>query len=202
MADAPPFYSPRVDLPEGLGIGRKLLLHACCAPCSCAVVECLLQNDLRPIVFYSNSNIYSREEYEHRCSELKRFAETEGLQFIADEYNHEAWLSAVRGLECEPERSNRCRVCFEFRLHRAAQYAAEHNCAAIATTLASSRWKDLSQVNAAGRKAVAASDGVCFWAADWRKRGLQQRRGELLRYFEFYNQQYCGCEFSIRGVCP
>ena len=31
---------------------------------------------------------------------------------------------------------------------------------------------------------------------DWRKGGLQERRNEIIRNEQFYNQRYCGCEFS------
>ena len=74
----------------------------------------------------------------------------------------------------------------------------------FATTLASSRWKNLEQINAAGEAAMIKANGerfeakVHFWAQNWRKDGLQERRNELLKEFNFYNQQYCGCEFSMR----
>ncbi len=68
----------------------------------------------------------------------------------------------------------------------------------FATTLASSRWKSLEQIEAAGLWAAAQVPGTQFWAQNWRKGGLQQRRNELLRQYDFYNQLYCGCEFSIQ----
>jgi predicted adenine nucleotide alpha hydrolase (AANH) superfamily ATPase len=36
-----------------------------------------------------------------------------------------------------------------------------------------------------------------FNDTNWRKGGLQQRRNELLKENNFYNQLYCGCEFSV-----
>ena len=68
----------------------------------------------------------------------------------------------------------------------------------IATTLATSRWKSLDQIAAAGKMAEEAVPGIHFWAQNWRKGGLQERRNELLKQYQFYNQQYCGCEFSMR----
>jgi predicted adenine nucleotide alpha hydrolase (AANH) superfamily ATPase len=41
---------------------------------------------------------------------------------------------------------------------------------------------------------------VHFWAQNWRKDGLQERRNALLKEYAFYNQQYCGCEFSMRST--
>ena len=145
------------------------------------------------MVFFSNSNITPRGEYDLRLAELRRYAARMGVELVEDEYDHEAWLTAVHGLEDEPERGRRCAACFRFRLARAARYAASRGLPVLATTLASSRWKDLDQINAIGE---AASNGVAFWPQNWRKGGLQERRNEVVREQGFYNQNWCGCEFS------
>ncbi len=177
---------------------QQVLLHACCAPCSSAIVEWLLQHDVRPVIFYYNPNIFPREEYEIRKEESKRHAESLGLQWIDGDYNHERWLEAVKGLEGEPERGHRCLHCFIHRLTVAALQAKMLGIDYFTTTLASSRWKRLDQITEAGLQAQAAVPGTTFWAQNWRKGGLQERRNQLLREYDFYNQQYCGCEFSIR----
>ncbi len=237
----------KVEAPGG---ARDILLHACCAPCSGAILECLRDSGIRPVVFFSNSNIYPRAEYELRLSEMQRYADKMGVELVADEYDHDAWLAAIRGLEREPERGERCAACFRFRLDRAARYAASHGLPVLATTLASSRWKDLDQVNAAGELACSrgsqlppetsgcagplpsddgpleglatgapenasifgvvmprvarfpeavtapAMQAVIWWPQNWRKGGLQERRNEVIREQGFYNQNWCGCEFS------
>lgn len=180
----------KVEAPGG---AKEILLHACCAPCSGAVLECLRDSGIRPVVFFSNSNITPRGEYDLRLGELRRYAALMGVELVEDEYDHAAWLEAVRGLEGEPERGRRCEACFRFRLARAAQYAAARSLPVLATTLASSRWKDLDQVNAIG---VQVSDNIVFWSQNWRKGGLQERRNEVIREQGFYNQTWCGCEFS------
>ena len=234
----------KVEAPGG---AREILLHACCAPCSGAVLECLRDSGIRPVVFFSNSNIFPKEEYELRLSELRRYGAVMGVEVVDDEYDHDAWLAAVRGLEREPERGARCAACFRFRLERAARYAASRGLPVLATTLASSRWKDLDQVNAAGLAACTSAgcsiaedpsgqversevrisgpagpgtlaetkseralrpqgvagggapfngSSVAFWPQNWRKGGLQPRRNEIIREQCFYNQNWCGCEFS------
>ena len=197
-----------------------MLLHACCAPCSSAIVEWLLAHDITPVIYYYNPNIYPFEEYEIRKNESKRHAESLGIKWIDDDrsseewfYGHEEWRAAVSGLEHEPERGKRCEACFYHRLLATAKKAQELNIPFFATTLASSRWKNLDQVNAAGLQAAndimsaalndaTASPNVAptvrFWAQNWRKDGLQDRRNALLKEYNFYNQQYCGCEFSFR----
>ena len=177
---------------------EKLLLHVCCAPCSGAIIEALDKEGVKPVVFFSNSNIVPREEYDLRLAECRRYCEKFGIEVIEDDYDHEAWLASVKGLEAEPERGRRCSVCFEYRLRRAAAYAQAHGFRWLTTTLASSRWKNIIQINAAGQRAVADFPQVTFWEQNWRRGGLQERRGQLLRLNQFYNQQYCGCEFSFR----
>jgi len=194
-----------IIVPEGLD---KVLLHACCAPCSSAIVEWLVAHDIEPVIYYYNPNIYPLEEYEIRKQESKRHAESLGLQWIDGDYAHDDWRQAVCGLEHEPERGKRCEQCFYHRLLATARKAQELCIPWFATTLASSRWKNLDQVNAAGLRAAQAvrnqiSDirsqisEVRFWAQNWRKDGLQDRRNELLKQYNFYNQLYCGCEFSL-----
>ena len=178
--------------------GERVLLHACCAPCSSAIVECLMELGIRPVIFYSNSNIWPREEYDHRLNECLRYARKWGLEIVDDVYDHDAWGNCAAGLETEPERGARCLQCFKFRLLRAAQYASAQGFDVLATTLASSRWKDLSQVNEAGRWACVQVSGVTWWDENWRRGGLQDRRGAIIKEENFYNQQYCGCEFSVR----
>ena len=176
----------------------RILLHSCCAPCSGAVLECMLQNGLQPTVFFSNSNIHSVGEYGLRLAEVRRYAAGLGVEVIDDEYDHGEWLEFIRGLEGEPERGARCLECFKFRLSRAARRACTDGFPVLATTLASSRWKDLSQVDEAGEWACANAGGtVLWWGQNWRKGGLQPRRSEIIREQNFYNQTFCGCEFSI-----
>ena len=225
-----------ITVPEGC---TRVLLHACCAPCSSAIVEWLLAHRIEPVIYYYNPNIYPQEEYEIRKNESKRHAQSLGIRWIDDDriasggkkpcgqkasggkqpcgqkasenavsdrdgYDeaHEQWREAVCGLEHEPERGKRCEACFYHRLFATARKAKELGIPFFATTLASSRWKNLEQINAAGEAAAATAndetqpDAIRFWAQNWRKDGLQERRNELLKEYNFYNQKYCGCEFS------
>ena len=208
---------PAIKVPEGC---KEVLLHACCAPCSSAIVEWLLQHDIRPTIFYYNPNIFPREEYEIRKNESKRHAESLGLTWIDGDYDHAQWQQDVCGLEGEPERGRRCELCFTLRLIATAKKAQALGIPYFTTTLASSRWKNLEQINKAGLIAQESLRSQCnllpltshlsplnptshlsplFWPQNWRKGGLYERRNQLLKEFNFYNQQYCGCEFSQRS---
>lgn len=189
-----------------------VLLHTCCAPCSSAIIEAMLANGITPVIYYCNPNIYPQEEYEIRKNECTRYARALGLEIVDADYDHENWLAQVAGLENEPERGGRCLKCFKLRLLRTAEYAYQRGIKVITTTLASSRWKSLDQINEAGRWACDtlgqtpvqhADDAVpeievVWWDQNWRKGGLQERRLQILKEYDFYNQLYCGCEFSMR----
>ena len=191
---------PPIIIPEG---ATEVLLHACCAPCSSAIVEWMLAHGVRPTIFYYNPNIFPREEYEIRKNESKRHAESLGLTWIDGDYDHETWRQDVCGLEGEPERGRRCQQCFILRLTAAARKAKELGLPYFTTTLASSRWKSLDQINRAGEIAEGIiREGTnlspLYWSQNWRMGGLYERRNQLLKEYGFYNQQYCGCEFSLR----
>ena len=297
----------RLQVPGG---ETTVLLHTCCAPCSSAIIETMMKNGITPVIYYCNPNIYPLEEYEIRKDECTRYAQALGLEIVDADYDHENWLEAMKGLEGEPERGGRCLRCFKLRLLRTAQYAAQRGIKVITTTLASSRWKSLDQINEAGSWAcqqIASSDGgvgrisaapltsgrcsqnieavtvpdpnvsewsvcpagavgdsrlgvdtvppdggvgrisaapltsgrcsqnieavtvpdpnvsewsvcpagavgdsrlgvdtvppdggVIWWDQNWRKNGLQERRLQIIKEYDFYNQLYCGCEFSMR----
>lgn len=176
----------------------SLLLHTCCAPCSAAIIEWLVANDVRPVLYYFNPNIDPLAEYNIRKAECTRYAQSLGLEIIDGDYDHDAWLKSVAGLEHEPERGNRCLQCFRMRLLATAGMAHKKGFSCFTTTLASSRWKSLEQIAEAGQWAASQFEGVEFWEKNWRKGGLSERRRILLAEHNFYNQQYCGCEFSRR----
>lgn len=183
----------------------KVLLHTCCAPCSSAIIEAMMSSGITPVIYYCNPNIYPQEEYEIRKNECTRYAQSLGLEIVDADYDHEKWLEAMTGLENEPERGGRCLKCFKLRLLRTAEYAMQRGIKVITTTLASSRWKSLDQINEAGlwaceriTETIPPDDCVIWWDQNWRKGGLQERRLQIIKEYGFYNQLYCGCEFSMR----
>lgn len=179
---------------------RDVLLHTCCAPCSGAIVEYMLKNGMRPTIYYCNPNIYPYEEYLVRKNECTRYAQSLGLDVVDADWNHNCWLDCVKGLENEPERGGRCLECFRMRLLSAARYAHENGFSVFTSTLDSSRWKRHDQIVVAGQWAASQFPGLTFWDRNWRKDGLQERRGQIVREQNFYNQRYCGCEFSMQGL--
>lgn len=179
-------------------MGNKILLHTCCAPCSGAIIEFMLKNGMEPTIYYCNPNIYPFEEYLVRKNECTRYAQSLGLQIVDADWDHAAWRRCVNGLENEPERGVRCLECFRMRLLSAARYAHEHGFTMFTSTLDSSRWKRHDQIVEAGWWAAAQFPGLKFDDRNWRQGGLQERRGQIVKEQNFYNQRYCGCEFSMQ----
>jgi predicted adenine nucleotide alpha hydrolase (AANH) superfamily ATPase len=175
----------------------KLLLLSCCAPCSCAVIEKLRGEGRGFAVLFYNPNIMPFAEYEKRKEENKKFCVKLGVEFFDLDYDNAGWLAAVRGLEKEPERGARCRECFEHRLRRAARFAREQGFDSFSSVLGVSRRKNMADVNAAAALA-AAQEGAIYDDTNWRKNGLEERRGALIARESMYEQLYCGCEFSQR----
>ena len=184
------------------GTRPKLLLHACCAPCSSATLERLSTHFDLTILYY-NPNIYPPEEYHRREAELERFVEQAGYHYPVVElpYDPQEFYTAVKGLENEPEKGARCTVCYRLRMRRAAQYAAEHGFDWFTTTLSISPHKDAKRINAIGQE-LEQEFGVRHLPSDFKKQNGYLRSLQLSEEYGLYRQDYCGCEFSAkaRGV--
>lgn len=181
------------------GAKPKLLLHACCAPCSSAVLERLREHFSITILYY-NPNIYPPQEYHRREQELERFlqdAGMSGISLIELPYAPQEFYTAVKGLEAEPERGERCTVCYRLRMEQAARYAAAHGFDWFTTTLSISPVKDPVRINQIGQE-LAQKYGVAHLPSEFRKKNGYKRSLELSAEYGLYRQDYCGCVFSVR----
>ena len=179
---------------------RKVLLHSCCAPCSGEVMEAMSAAGIDYTIYFYNPNIHPREEYELRKRENIRFAEKAGVRFVDADYDVDNWFARAKGLEGEPERGARCTMCFDLRFDRTALYAHEHGFPVITSCLGLSRWKDLDQINASGVRVAAKYPGIAYWTHNWRKLGGSSRMVEIAKREQFYQQEYCGCVYSLRDT--
>ena len=185
---------------------KKILLHVCCGPCATASIERLLEDGWKVDLFYSNSNISPRDEYDKRLEGVKKTAEYFGVGWSEDQYDHDAWLSAVAGFEAEPERGARCGICFEFGLGRTAEKARQLGYDGFTSTLSISPHKNSRVLFSAGHAAEtgkAEPEGVLesrpvFVEYDFKKKNGFKRSTDLAIEIGLYRQNYCGCEFSIR----
>lgn len=172
----------------------KLLLHICCAGCGVYASQ-LLKQDYNVMLFFYNPNIHPEVEYEKRLAEAGRVAEKYNLKLAQGDYEHNKWLNAVRGHEGDPEKGERCLICYKFRLNAAAARAKKLNCDYLAATLTASPHKNALAINQIGEQA-AAQYGVKFLNKDFKKQDGFKKSSALSRELGLYRQNYCGCEFS------
>ena len=175
-----------------------ILLHSCCAPCSSPIMDDILAAGINFTVLFYNPNIHPLAEYILRKEENIRYAQQIGVPFIDLDYDKDNWFSRVKGLEQEPERGARCTACFDMRFERTALYAVEHGFSVFSSTLGISRWKDMNQINASGARAASRYPNLHYWDYNWRKHGGSQRMIENAKREQFYQQEYCGCVYSLR----
>jgi len=191
------YNRPKLGSPNG---ESSLLLHSCCAPCAGEIMGAVAASEIKTTVYFYNPNIHPIQEYELRKEENKRYCQKLGFTFIDADYDKDNWFKRIKGLENEPERGERCTKCFDMRFERSALYAHENNFSLFATTLGISRWKDLDQVNNSGLRAADRYSGLNFWDFNWRKTGGSPRMIEISKREEFYQQEYCGCVYSLRDT--
>lgn len=179
----------------------RLLLHACCAPCSSYVLE-YLSAYFSITVFYYNPNIYPDEEYNKRVAEQKAFIERfpakHPISFVEGDFDKGRFYEVTKGLEKEPEGGKRCQQCFHLRLEETAKLAKEMQMDYFTTTLSISPMKNAQMLNEIGG-ALAKDYGISYLYSDFKKREGYKRSVELSKEYGMYRQDYCGCVFSYRS---
>ena len=179
---------------------KKILMHSCCAPCASEVMLALKSAGFEQTIFFYNPNIHPHQEYTIRKEENMRYCDKLDIPFIDADYHRDQWFDQTKGMEWEPERGKRCTACFDMRFEYTAAYAKEHGWSLISSTLGISRWKDMQQINGCGLRAAAKHEGIDYWTFNWRKQGGSQRMIEISKQEQFYQQEYCGCVYSLRDT--
>ncbi len=191
------YNRPTIEAPNQ---AKHVLLHSCCAPCAGEVMLAIQASNIKQTVFFYNPNIHPKPEYEMRKNENKRFCDTHQIEFIDADYDKDNWFERIKGFENEPERGKRCSLCFDMRFERTALKAHESNISVISSTLGISRWKNMEQINESGVRAASRYPEVTYWTHNWRKQGGSSRMIELAKSEQFYQQEYCGCVYSLRDT--
>lgn len=189
-----------VDSWKKEGVRPKILIHSCCAPCSTYVLEYLAETaDL--IIYYTNSNIHPKVEYERRKKVQEQFIHDfnqktgHNVQFIAAPYRPLDFFAKMKGLEKEPEGGKRCSACYEMRLDIAAKQAKELNADYFATVLTISPHKNSQIINQIGLM-LQKTDQMPYLPSDFKKKGGYRRSVEMCKEYDIYRQCYCGCIFA------
>ena len=177
---------------------KKLLLHACCAPCGAYSCEYLMAEGFDVTCYYYNPNIYPVEEYNRRLDELKRYCENKNVKLIIEDADFDNWFKAVETLENEPEKGRRCYVCYKMRLNKTAQKAKELGYDCFTTTLSISPHKSYEMIKEISENS-AKEYSVDYLDVNLKKKDGYKKSVELSKKYGFYRQDYCGCKFSIRN---
>lgn len=169
----------------------KILLHACCGPCSLEPVRLLKEQGHELVIGYMNSNIQPQAEYLHRLQTLLDWAREEGVPVVEGVYDPARWAGAVGPADTWGEgHVDRCRACYRMRLEEAARYASANGFDALSTTLAVSPYQFTDVIHeelldAAGRH------GLVPVFQDFRPYYPEATRRS--RALGMYRQNFCGC---------
>lgn len=181
------------------GVTPKLLLHACCAPCSSYVIE-YLASIFDITLFFYNPNITPQNEYTKRFHELERLiAEMPTAitpKIIIAPYNCNEFFDIAKGYENLAEGGERCFRCYRLRLEKTAAYAEENGFDYFTTTLSISPHKNAEKLNQIGLELGKNLKNTQYLCADFKKKNGYKRSIELSKIYNLYRQNYCGCVFS------
>jgi len=175
----------------------KLLLHVCCAPCSAYLVKNILIPEYEVTLYFLNSNLDTKSEYDERLKWVEVVARENKLPLIIEPYNHKEWLGLTKGRESDPERGARCLICYRDRLIKTAELAKSKNFDYFSTSLLVSPYKDTKAlINIS--KELAIQYGVKFLEQDFQINDTYKKSQALAKDLGYYRQKYCGCEFTKR----
>ena len=184
----------------------RLLLHACCAPCSTYCLTQLLTN-FDVTLYYANDNITDRDEWAKRLGEVEKLVDIVNsgkfvttsirpLKLVTQPFDAARFFAIAKGKENEKEGGARCNDCFTLRLSDTLNYATENGFDYFGTTLTVSPYKNSQLLNAIGLS--LQTDAVKWLVADFKKREGYKQSIELSQKYGLYRQHYCGCAYSCQ----
>ena len=179
---------------------KKLLLHSCCAPCSSHVIT-YLTNYFDITILYYNPNISPKSEYDKRKKEqirlINEISKKNKIDIIDCDYDNDKYEELIKGHESDPERGNRCTICFNLRLEKTAKMAKELGYDYFCSTLSVSPYKNSKLINEIGKKYEDIYK-VKWLYSDFKKENGYKKSIELSKKYNLYRQDYCGCKYSVR----
>lgn len=184
-------------------VKKTIGIHACCAPCACFPLEFFLLADLfHVVILYDNSNIYPLSEYEKRRDELIKLVELinkdreDKVELVIFNYDNESYEKEFSPYKDERECGPRCVRCYTKRMRTCYEYANTQKYDYFTTVMSISRQKSSVVMNEIGSNLEKEFDYTKYFYSDFKKKGGQERATYLKKYYDLYNQQYCGCKSS------
>lgn len=208
MANRVNYYNKSLEIIKNIGDlpqKPKLLLHACCGPCSCFPLTFLC-----PIfditIYFNNSNIYPENEYNRRLEELKKllgyYKRDYGfdVKIIETKYDNDSFNFDLEPYKVLPEGQERCFICFEKRMDDAFKYADEHGFDYFTTVMTISRQKNSQKLNEIGEKLSSKYKNTKYFYSDFKKKDGALLGIQLKNKYDLYQQLYCGCKYTFEKM--
>lgn len=174
---------------------NKILIHACCGICSAYPLQFLKEMGYKPVVYFCNPNLSSKEEFIKRFEAQQTVCKFHNVELLVEDYNPKEFLDYVKGLENEPEKGKRCDKCIELRLQKTGLKAKELGIREFTTSLPISPHKNFDKISLIGH-AVAKNLGISYLAINFKKKDGFLKTNKLSKELNIYRQNYCGCIFS------
>ena len=173
----------------------KLLLHACCGPCTSGVFD-QLKDYFDITILYYNPNTYPYSEYMLRYEQLIKLQKHYDFKLILTDYNEEEYLSKVIGHENDKEGESRCAICYKLRMEETVKYAKLNGFEYFTTTLSVSPYKNADKLNKIGEE-LESIYGIKYLYSDFKKHDGYKNSIKNSKEFDLYRQDYCGCRYSL-----
>lgn len=177
---------------------KKIILHACCAPCASYPIKKLIEDNYKPVVFFYNPNIYPEKEYFIRKNELEKYCSNLNIDFFEGKYETEEFDKIALGLENEPEKGKRCIECFKLRLYKTALFAKNNDIDCFTSTLTVSPHKSSAQIFSVANE-IQEKTEIEFIKYDFKKQDGFKISRQIAKENKMYAQNYCGCKYSIKN---
>lgn len=184
------------EIIDSLEYKPRLLLHACCAPCSSTALE-RLHDHFDITIYYFNPNINDIDEYNKRYNEFSKLLSGMNLDIdvIKPNFDQKDFYEFASKYADQKEGGERCHLCYKYRLEETIKYAKSNNFEYFATTLTVSPYKNSNVINKIGFE-LEGKYNIKYLPSDFKKENGYKRSIELSKMFNLYRQLYCGCIYS------
>ena len=182
----------------------SLLLHVCCAPCSCYPLL-VLKDYFNITIYYNNSNIYPYEEYDLRyktvCSYVDKINSEYNcdIKIIKTDYINDKFNKLLEKRKDDKEGNTRCFICYSLRYKDLVQYASENSYDYVCSVMTISRQKDETMINKILEGYSNKYSNIKYLHSNFKKNAGLEKAQKIIKENKIYSQNYCGCKFSIRN---
>lgn len=197
-------FLKQIEEVKKLNYKPSLLLHCCCAPCSCYPLL-VLKDYFDITIFYNNSNIYPKSEFDLRLSTLKEYVNNinneydSNIKIIVPEYNNDTFNKILEKRKDDKEGSIRCYTCYAMRYKELCEYASINNYEYVCSVMTISRQKNEEMINKILSGYSLKHKNINYLYSNFKKEKGLEKAQQIIKQTKMYSQNYCGCKFSIRN---